>query len=262
MRRRSSSSSVPTSSAIDISEAGGVRFLHFGSEWVQGAMRINRPWGLELTYTKEMMAGLLLRPRSEWPKKILMIGLGAGSLARYAYRYLPESKITVVEINPQVEWIAREYFKLPDDPKRLRVIIADGIDYVLSAPGEFDCILLDGFDAEASPGALDSEPFYQACRACMSEKGWLASNLFGTERGFPTSVERVRKAFDQRALILPPSESGNAIAFGFTGTTIETTLAEMQTQADYLANEMQLNLQPTLDRLQQIGLTAEVKLTL
>ena len=47
--------------SIDIREESGVRTLHFGSEWIQGAMRIARPWHLELDYTKEMMASLLLR---------------------------------------------------------------------------------------------------------------------------------------------------------------------------------------------------------
>lgn len=56
-----SSKAAPRHS-VDISEESGVRFLHFGSDWVQGAMRIARPWSLELSYTREMMASLLLRP--------------------------------------------------------------------------------------------------------------------------------------------------------------------------------------------------------
>jgi spermidine synthase len=48
---------------IDISEEAGVRYLHFGSSWVQGAMRIARPFALELDYTREMMVPLLLRRR-------------------------------------------------------------------------------------------------------------------------------------------------------------------------------------------------------
>ena len=54
------------SSPIEIREARGVRTLHFGSDWVQGAMRIARPWSLELAYTREMMAGLLLRGNRRW----------------------------------------------------------------------------------------------------------------------------------------------------------------------------------------------------
>ena len=54
-----------------------MRFLHFGSDWVQGAMRIARPWSLELAYTREMMAGLLLRDEMDWPRSALLVGLGS-----------------------------------------------------------------------------------------------------------------------------------------------------------------------------------------
>ena len=61
--------------SVDISEEAGVRYLHFGSDWVQGAMRIARPWALELSYTREMMAGLLLRPTNLWPRSA--VGMSA-----------------------------------------------------------------------------------------------------------------------------------------------------------------------------------------
>ena len=47
--------------SIEVSESAGVRYLYFSAEWIQGAMRIARPNSLELAYTREMMAGLLLR---------------------------------------------------------------------------------------------------------------------------------------------------------------------------------------------------------
>ena len=94
---------------IEVSEEGGVRYLHFSADWVQGAMRIQRPNSLELAYTREMMAGLLLRD-PPWPKNALLIGLGAGSLVKYIYHKLPETRMTVVEIDQQVEIIARLHF--------------------------------------------------------------------------------------------------------------------------------------------------------
>ena len=66
---------MPTS--IEVSEKAGVRYLHFSAEWIQGAMRIQKPNALELAYTREMMAGLLLR-EPPWPREALLIGLGAG----------------------------------------------------------------------------------------------------------------------------------------------------------------------------------------
>lgn len=88
--------------SIDVSEAAGVRYLHFGSEWVQGAMRVARPFALELEYTREMMLPLLLAPDEGWPPRVLAIGLGAGSVVKFLHRYCPQSSITVVEIDPRM----------------------------------------------------------------------------------------------------------------------------------------------------------------
>ena len=195
--------------AIDISEEDGVRYLHFGSDWVQGAMRIARPWSLELAYTREMMAGLLLRQESAWPRSALLIGLGAGSLAKFIYRNLPDCRSTVVEINPQVELIASQYFKLPDDPLRLAVFIGDGADFMLTGQRRYDYILVDGFDPDARAGALDTPPFYQACRARLSDQGLLCVNLLGRSKGFAASVARLETAFDGRIAIFPSCDSGN-----------------------------------------------------
>jgi hypothetical protein len=103
---------------IDISEEAGVRYLHFGSSWVQGAMRIARPFALELDYTREMMVPLLLHG-DDWPRSVLQIGLGAASVTKFLHRHRPQAKLTVVEIEPRVEAAARQFFKLPDDPKRI-----------------------------------------------------------------------------------------------------------------------------------------------
>ena len=125
-----------SSTLIEVSEEAGVRYLHFSADWVQGAMRIQRPNSLELAYTREMMAGLLLR-EPPWPKNALLIGLGAGSLVKYIYHKLPATRMTVVEIDPQVEIIARLHFKLPDDPMRLNVVIGDGAQYMLEDGKKF-----------------------------------------------------------------------------------------------------------------------------
>lgn len=236
--------------SVDISEEAGVRHLHFGSDWIQGAMRIARPWSLELAYTREMMAGLLLRPQTQWPRHALLIGLGAGSLAKFIYRNLPDCHITVVEINPQVEYIARQYFKLPDDPKRLDVIIACGADYMLAGGRKFDLILADGYDPDAKAGVLDTDPFYQACRSRLSERGLFGANLLGRNKGFQGSIERIKTAFDQRAIIFPSCDSGNAVAYATDGEVVDVSLDEMRGRAATLKKTCHLDLLPMITRLQ------------
>jgi spermidine synthase len=236
--------------SVDISEDAGVRNLHFGSDWIQGAMRIARPWSLELVYTREMMAALLLRPLSQWPRNALLVGLGAGSLAKFIYRNLPDCRITVIEINPQVEFIARHYFKLPDDPRRLDVVIGCGADYMLGGDRRFDMMLIDGYDPDARAGVLDTEPFYQACRARLSDKGLCSINLLGRNKGFSGSVGRIHSAFDDRVAVFPSCDSGNTIAFATGGEPVDVSLDDLRARAMQLKKDTRLDLLPTISRLQ------------
>lgn len=236
---------------IDISEEGGVRFLHFGSLWIQGAMRIARPWHLELDYTKEMMASLLLRDDSRFPRKVLLIGLGAASLTKFLYRNFPLAKLTVVEIEPRVVAAARQFFKLPEDPKRLNIVIADGAQFIAESDNTYDLILVDGFDEDARPGELDTLPFYQMCRARLNDNGIMAVNLLGRSRGYAASLQRLRDAFDTRALAFPSCDSGNVIALAATGDHIRISLDDLKEQAGILKENTGLNLLPTLSRIEQ-----------
>ena len=233
---------------IDIREEAGVRTLHFGSEWIQGAMRIARPWNLELDYTREMMASLLL---CDAPRKVLLIGLGAASLTKFMYRHYPEAHLTVVEIEPAVIAAARQFFKLPEDPKRINLVVGDGAEFMLNSNKKFDLILVDGFDQNARAGALNMLPFYQACRPRLSDGGILAVNLFGRSRGFAASMTRIMKAFNDRALVFPSCESGNAIAFATAGSPIEIYFDALKENALNLKQQTGLNLLPALARLVQ-----------
>lgn len=236
---------------IDISEEGGVRFLHFGSLWIQGAMRIARPWHLELEYTKEMMTSLLMREGRHFPRRVLLIGLGAASITKFLYRNYPLTKLTVVEIEPRVVAAAHQFFKLPDDPQRIEIVIDDGARFVAQTDKTWDIVLVDGFDEDARPGELDTLPFYQLCRARLNDNGIMAVNLLGRSRGYKASVERIHEAFDGRALAFPSTESGNVIALAAAGNDIRFHLDELKEQAESLKNKTGLNLLPTLTRLEQ-----------
>ena len=240
------------SHSIEVSEEAGVRYLHFGSSWIQGAMRIARPYALELEYTREMMAALLLRPDgSHWPRHILQIGLGAASLTKFLWRQLPECRLTVVEINPAVVGTAYANFRLPTDPERLHIAVADGVSFVRGDNDHYDLILVDGFDAKARAGNRDSVPFYASCRERLTDSGILAVNLLGHYRGFKGAVERLEEAFGGRALLFPSCDSGNAIAFAAVGDPVALPLAELKSAAQSMKKAVGVNLLPTLARLQQ-----------
>ena len=233
---------------IDISEEAGVRFLHFGSSWIQGAMRIARPFALELDYTREMMTPLLLHD-ADWPRTVLQIGLGAASVTKFLYRHRPQAKLTVIEIDPRVEAAARQFFKLPDDPARIDIRHGDGADFMIESKQRYDLIMVDGFDADARTGRLDTLPFYLDCRARLADDGMLCVNLLSRRKDFAKSVARLEEAFDGRAIAFSSCDSGNAIALGTIAASPAPTFVELKAAAKALKQETGLNLLPTISRL-------------
>jgi spermidine synthase len=235
--------------SIEVLEEAGVRSLHFGSHWIQGAMRIARPYALELEYTREMLLPLLLREGRRWPRHVLQIGLGAASLTKFLHRHRPAAQLTVVEIEPQVVAAARQHFKLPDGSPQLTVVIGDGHDYLAAATREWDLILVDGFDAKGRAGALEMLPFYCNARARLSAQGLLAANLLTRTRGVKAALDRLREAFEGRALALPPCGSGNTILLAAGDEPVDVACGALAAAARALKRDTGLNLLPTVARL-------------
>src|SRR3954465_3922513 len=109
-----------------IVDNGRRRFLHFDFGAIQSAMELENPQRLALAYTRKMMAFLLFN-RS--PKRILMLGLGGGSLAKFCHVNLPEASLTTVEVSRDVISLRNE-FGIPADDHRFRVINDDGGAYL------------------------------------------------------------------------------------------------------------------------------------
>lgn len=234
---------------IQVSEAQGVRSLHFGSPWVQGAMRVARPWTLELEYTRELMLPLLLRGSETWPRSVLQVGLGAASVTRYLWRHWPQAKLTVVEIAPEVLAVARQSFKLPDDPERLTIVLAEAHEWLASHRGRYDLIVVDGFDDRGRSGMLDSVPFYMNAARRLARDGMLAVNLLTRRKSAAPSVERMAQAFDRRVLELAPSDAGNVVAVAAIGAPLVVGRDELRASAEALRRDKALNLLPTVARL-------------
>jgi spermidine synthase len=234
---------------IEISEERGVRYLHFGSPWIQGAMRIARPYALELEYTRDLMLPLVLH-EPEWPASVLLVGLGTASVPKFLYRHRPAARITVVEISEQVVMAAYQYFRLPEPSDRLRVELADGHDFLAKTGRKFDFIVVDGYDEKGRAGMLETLPFYVNCRARLSRHGMLAVNLITRTRGVRPSTDRLRAAFEDRIFVLPPSEAGNIVAVAAAGQPIDESWESLRKRATALRAASGLNLLPAISRAQ------------
>lgn len=245
--------------ALILSEEDGIRFLHFGSPWVQGAMRISRPTELVLDYTQDMMAVLLLRAAGRgqgtgWPRNALQIGLGTASLAKFLQRHRPGCAQTIVEIDERVVRLAEQSFRFRWSAN-IRIALADGVAWMKHADEKFDLIFIDGFDADAKPGKLNARRFYALCRERLSAQGILVVNLLRRQSGMKLGVERILDAFDSRVAVLPETEDGNTIVFATSGAPVKLSRLALQRRATALRETTGLDLHPLLERMRTAGLT-------
>ena len=203
----------PKFAPVTLSEQDGVRYLHFGTEWVQGAMRIRKPDWPELEYAQQMMAWMLF---IEAPQAIAQLGLGAATLTKFCYRQFPEASVTAVELNQAVIGICASMFKLPPEDERLRVLEMDALDFVEDPAnhGAYDVLQCDLYDATARGPVLDTPEFYQACSQCLAPHGVMTVNLFGDHPSFARNIKAMKFAFEH-VICLPEVHEGNVVALCF-----------------------------------------------
>ena len=211
----SNNGNLPPVNHIDY---GDMRFLHLGTPWVQGSMKISKPYEIHLEYVQRMMSWLLLTDLDEVRNlQAMQLGLGAAALTKFCHVQL-DMQTTVVELNPLVIDTCRLWFSLPEDNAKLQVLLADATDIAKRETwqGTIDALQVDLYDQEAACPALDSEAFYADCRQLLTEQGCMVVNLYGRESNLETSMQRIAKAFGNDALwAFKPTTAGNTIVLAF-----------------------------------------------
>jgi spermidine synthase len=201
---------------VTLSEHEGVRYLHLGTIWIQGGMRIRAPQQIELHYIQRMLASLLWLPADEWEQGLghaVQLGLGAGAITRFTADQL-HMATTAVELNPQVVQVNASHFHLPQSAE---VVVGDAAAWLRYAkPRSVRLLHVDLYDEEAAAPVLDSVEFYTACRAVLEEGGLMSANLFGRAARFAASIHRVAEAFgaDQVWSMQPTREGNTAVVAG------------------------------------------------
>ncbi|NLZ11191.1 MAG: spermidine synthase [Alcaligenaceae bacterium] len=213
-----------------LSESDGIRYLHFDSVWVQGAMRVKKPDELVLAYTQQMMAWLLFLEPSR-KDTLGFLGLGAGSLLRFAHKHM-QARLCTAEWNPAVTAICRAYFRLPES-KRSTIDHQDAALWVRQPDqvGRFRALMVDLYDADALGPVRDSLEFYQDCFHALDDVGVMAVNLFGNHSSFAPNIERLREVFQGRVLELPEIDEGNRIVLGLKGPLLDVSVAQFLDRA-------------------------------
>lgn len=194
----------------------------------QSCINLQDPHRFALNYTRMMMAGTLFMGPA--PRRVLIVGLGGGTIPTALAEVLPEAQIDVVEIDPAVTRVAKKYFGFREGPK-MRVIEMDGRVYIKRALREgtrYDSVLLDAFDHEYIPEHLLTREFLTEAKSLLTPQGVLVGNTFSSSRlydhesttyasvfGSFYNLKRENRVIVARPAGLPPADAirGKALEY-------------------------------------------------
>jgi spermidine synthase len=230
-----------------IFETANERRMHFSNLATQSAMSLRDPDALIAQYTRKMMSFLLFKPN---PEHIVMIGLGGGSLAKFCYRHLPRSRITVVEIDADVIAM-REEFCIPPDDARFRVVHDDGARFIERLDQRMDVLLIDAFDAEGIALSLAESDFYSCAARQLTDDGIVVMNFWGPCERYVDNLAPARAAFGDSLMLVPVSGDSNVLLFAFKQKPPDSISDELEAVARQLQMRLLLDFPRYLRRIVQ-----------
>ena len=172
-----------------------LRFRRGRPAFFQSCRNEKHPERIVLPYTRMMMGALLF---TEDINKVLIVGLGGATLPKVLMEVLPTTSIDVVEIDPAIVNVARNYFDFRPTPN-VRVFEQDARVFIRRARLEdrrYDLIMLDAFDAEYIPEHLMTVEFFDDVSNILTEgSGVVAANIWGRPAVRDHEYETFSQAF-------------------------------------------------------------------
>jgi len=189
-----------------------------GWDYTESVANLLEPDDLPLRYAQVMTVSTVY---PEVPKKILMLGLGGGSISTYLGRFMREAEITTVEIDPGVITAAKTYFGLRES-ERMRYRAGDGRVFLNRNSELYDLILLDAYRGGYVPFHLLTREFYVLVKQRLAPGGAAAFNVHDGSKLYASTVKTLAEVFP--GLDLYPTGVGEVIAVATTAPLAKDTL--------------------------------------
>lgn len=230
-----------------VMDDGERRFLHFNERLIQSAMRLAAPNELDLRYTQKMMSFLLFRSR---PRRLVLIGLGGGSLVKFCHARLPATQVTVLENNPDVIAL-REAFLVPPDSPNLKVLEADGAEYLEQTEKGIDVLLVDAFDSGGFAPSIANREFFEQARSRLTGSGVLVVNLAGDRQRYEGLIGVLMQVFDDQVIVVPVPEDDNHVLLAFGDPLFEPDWRRLRALARELRAKYGLDFPDFLEKIER-----------
>ncbi len=190
-------------------EQEGLRVLRFSRGGArQSLVKLGDPEYLGLPYAPVVFVGLALCAE---PRRMLVVGLGGGTLPMFLRRHYPDAVIDAVDIDPDVVDVAKRFFGFREDAG-MRAHVDDGRRFIEQAQRPYDAIFLDAFGSAELPAHLTTQEFLHAVRRAVKPDGVVIGNVWGRDYNplFDAMVRTYQEVFDE-LVILDVRGAGNKI---------------------------------------------------
>src|SRR3990172_771325 len=163
---------------IVVAEDDEARYLRFDRAF-QSGMLLRSTYESPFLYPAYAHLALIFRPqanpstrsaRSGSTERVLVVGLGGGSIPKRFWRDYSDMAIDVAELDPMVVDVAKRFFEVREDP-RLRIVVQDGRQFLLRSARKYDIIILDAYFAESIPFPLTTVEFYRLVKSRLEPGG-------------------------------------------------------------------------------------------
>lgn len=188
---------------IEVVDNRVTRKLYFDSPIEQSCLYLNAPMTLNFEYQEkiiEQVHAFAASKKKHQPSRVLMLGLGGGSMATHLFHTQPNLQITIVELRQAVIDCAYRFFQLPNEPE-IETVQDDAIEFINKNQHAYDVIIVDIFDAEGLPSALSDTQFHENLWHSTQSPGLVIFNLWyqwdkKQTNGNPITTSETQKVLD------------------------------------------------------------------
>jgi spermidine synthase len=184
-----------------------LRFERSGAR--QSIAKPGDPTFLGFGYTKVAFSGLAL---AEDVKRVMIVGLGGGTMPMFLHHYYPNATIDVVDIDPDVVRVATEFFGFREDAK-VHAHVGDGRKFVEAVREPYDVVFLDAFGTRNVPPHLTTLEFLRAVRRSVKPTGVVIGNIWGRPSNplYDSMVRTYQEAFDDLYIVDVPATTNKIV---------------------------------------------------